>query len=135
MRIAVTRVDAHRYATSVERDDGVELCVPGYAFMRALPHDLAHYVVESALRLDYGFWGSVHAGAKFTGMTVLRGRQKPHADERARQTEKQNAQHLSAAERLVVCFESIVAEVLDKRPDLAAAHLKTAMGTLERYPG
>ena len=46
VRIIVGRLDAKRYATVVERDDGVRLSVPGYGFMRPLPHDLAHYVVE-----------------------------------------------------------------------------------------
>src|SRR5580704_16524244 len=51
MQIYVTRVDAHRYSTLVERD-GVRLQVPGYGFMRALPHDLAHFVVEGSLGLN-----------------------------------------------------------------------------------
>ena len=66
MQIYVTRVDAHRYSTLVERD-GVRLQVPGYGFMRALPHDLAHFVVEGSLGLNRGFWGSVADGAEFSG--------------------------------------------------------------------
>jgi hypothetical protein len=41
MQIIVARIDVHRYSTIVERN-GVQLRVPGYGFMRALPHDLAH---------------------------------------------------------------------------------------------
>ena len=36
MQIVVTCVDVHRYSTMVERE-GVQLRVPGYGFMRALP--------------------------------------------------------------------------------------------------
>src|SRR6266567_9347864 len=78
MQIVVTRVDAHRYSTLVERDS-VRLRVPGYGFMRALPHDLAHWVVEGSLRLRRGFWGSVADGAEFAGMQRIEGRRKPHA--------------------------------------------------------
>jgi len=66
MQIVVTRVDAHRYSTLVERD-GVRLRVPGYASIRSLPHDLAHFVVEGSLGLDRGFWGSVADGAQEVG--------------------------------------------------------------------
>lgn len=50
-----------RYFTEVERDDGavVRLRGPG---AHGLPHDLVHYVVESELRLDRGFWGKVSRG-------------------------------------------------------------------------
>lgn len=110
MRIIVTRIDANRYATTVLRDDGVRLSVPGYGFMRALPHDLAHYVVEATLRLDRGFWGSIASGAKLRGMQLLSGRQKPHADERSQRLEKTNASFLNEAERLVACFEALAGQ-------------------------
>jgi hypothetical protein len=107
MRIIVTRIDAKRYSTVVERDDGVQLSVPGYGFMRALPHDLAHYIVEATLRLERGFWGSIATGAKLRGMQLLRGRQKPHTDERSREIEKANASFANEAEALVACFEAL----------------------------
>jgi hypothetical protein len=69
MQIVVTRVDAHRYLTIVKRNS-VLLGVPGYGFMRALPHDLAHFVVEGSLGLDRGFWGSVADGAEFIGRSI-----------------------------------------------------------------
>ena len=124
MQIVVTRIDTNRYSTIVERDDGVRLQLPGYAFMRALPHDLAHYAVEATLRLEHGFWGSVAHGSMFSGMGVIAGRQKPHAKERASTIAKKNAARLSEAERLVACFEKIVDEHLDRNPQLAEARLK-----------
>jgi hypothetical protein len=113
MQIVVTRVDGHQYSTMVERD-GVQLRVPGYSFMRALPHDLAHFVIEDTLRLDRGFWGSIASGAEFRGMERIDGRRKPHAAWKAKTTSKENADYLSEAERLVACFERIVDHNLDR---------------------
>ena len=107
MEIAVTRGDAHRYSTIVERDC-VRLRVPGYyGFMRGLPHDLAHFVVEGSLGLDRRWWGSVADGAEFGGMQRIEGRRKPHATRKAKATGKENADYLNESELLVACFERI----------------------------
>ena len=132
MQIYVTRVDAHRYSSLVERD-GIRLRVPGYGFMRALPHDLAHFVVEGSLGLDRGFWGSVADGAEFSGMES-EGRRKPHASQKAKATAKENADYLSEAERLVACFERIVERDLDRVPQLADAELREALATVLHRP-
>jgi hypothetical protein len=126
MQIVVTRMDAHRYSTIVERD-GVQLRVPGYAFTRALPHDLAHFVIEDTLRLDRGFWGSVARGAEFRGMERIAGRRRPHATRTAKTTSKDNAEYLSEAERLVACFERIVKRNLDRVPQRAETELSQAL--------
>jgi hypothetical protein len=127
MQITVTRIEAKRYTTEIERSDGVTLRVPGYGFMRPLPHDLGHYVVETTLKLPHGFWGSVAAGAKLAGMVVLRGRQKPHADEQAKAIAKANASQLGEAERLVAGVEKLVEHNLDRDWQLVEAHLKEVM--------
>lgn len=131
VQIVVTRVDAHRYSTIVERD-GVQLRVPGYGFMRASPHDLAHFVVEGSLGLDRGFWGSVADGAEFRGMERIKGRRKPRATQEAKTAGQENADYLSEAERLVACFERIVERNLDRVPRLAEAELRGAGATI-RY--
>lgn len=133
MQIVVTRVDAHRYSTIVERD-GVRLRVPGYGFMRALPHDLAHFVVEGSLGLQRGFWGSVADGAEFRGMERIGGRRKPHATQNAKTTGQENADYLSEAERLVACFERIAERNLDQVPRLAEAELREAAATVRHRP-
>jgi hypothetical protein len=104
--------------------------VPGYGFMRALPHDLAHFVVEGSLGLDRGFWGSVADGGEFGGMEWIEGRRKPHATLKAKTTVKENADYLSEAELLVACFERIVEEKLDRVPRLAVAQLRKAQEPL-----
>src|SRR3984893_639880 len=120
MQIIVARLDGHHYSTIVERD-GVRLRVPGYRFMRAMPHDLAHFVVEGRLGLNRGFWGSVADGAEFSGMERIKGRRKPHATEKAEMTSRENADYLSEAERLVACFEKIMDGNLDRVPRVAEA--------------
>jgi hypothetical protein len=129
MQIVVTRLDVHRYSTIVDRH-GVQLRVPGYGFMRALPHDLAHLVVEGCLGLGRGFWGSVADGAEFGGMERIEGRRKPHATGKAKATSKENADYLSEAERLVACFERIAERNLEGVPRLAEAESREALATV-----
>lgn len=126
VQIIVTRVDGHRYSTIAVRD-GVQLRVPGYAFMWALPHDLAHFVVEDTLSLDRGFWGSIASGAEFRGMESIAGQRKPHATQTAKRITKKNAECLGEAERLVACFERIVDDRLDGVAYRAEAELKEAL--------
>jgi hypothetical protein len=106
MQLTFTRHDERRYATVVVRDDGITLFVPSCDQPTWLPHDLAHYVVERALGLTHGFWGSIAAGAVFPGMKVLAGRQAPHAAARSREVlhEITNSQEGTESEVLVDFF-------------------------------
>jgi hypothetical protein len=70
--------------TIATRQDGVRVRVPVYGPLDPIPHDLAHYVIECELGLRDGFWVRVAAGALFGGMSVLDGRQRPHARDRSR---------------------------------------------------
>jgi hypothetical protein len=130
MRIAVTRLDAHRHATRVTRKDGVTLGIPGYAFMRPLPHDLEHYVVETTLDLRRGFWASVAEGAIFNGMHLIDGRRRPHASERATAIIKANSSHLGEAENLVACFGRIVGQSMDGDIARCRVELQRATATI-----
>jgi hypothetical protein len=132
MQITITRIDTKRVRTVVARDDGVSLSVPDYAFMRALPHDLTHYVVEVTLGLARGFWGSVAEGAKFGGMVLIEGRQKPHLKEKGKATVKLNAAHLNEAEILVSIFAWFVDSGLDRNRQLVEARLKEVSAGLHR---
>src|SRR5215471_4055405 len=104
MRIVVSRLDRARYRSVVDRDDGVRYLVDGAGAKGRLPHDLVHYVVESELRLEKGFWGSVADGAVFPGMTWLYGRRRPHATERGEAVIRANNDPLNAAEVLAAIF-------------------------------
>lgn len=101
-----------RYHAIALRDDGVTLRVNGGSYHRLhrlLPHDLAHYIVERELRLPWGFWGVVAAGGLFPAATVVAGRQRPHAKQRATEVVKHAAAHLTQAEVMVSRIVAITA--------------------------
>ena len=109
MRVAVRRLDRDgRYLTLISRDDGVTFSMQGVGHNFAIPHDLAHFVVEKALHLNRGFWGSVSDGAVFPTMTHVGGRRKPKAAERSSSLLKTNAPQLSEAEVLVRIFNDAI---------------------------
>jgi hypothetical protein len=83
MKLTVTRLDQGKYETVVTRDDGVSYRLKGVAHRFAIPHDLAHFVVDKTLRLDRGFWANVADGAVFRTMSYIAGRRKPKAAERS----------------------------------------------------
>jgi hypothetical protein len=109
MKLAVTRLDADgRYETLLVRDDGVSFRVRGVAHKFAIPHDLAHFVVEKALHLHRGFWGSIADGAVFPSMSYVSGRRKPKAAERSSTLLKANAPQLNEAEVVVRIFNDTI---------------------------
>lgn len=93
------------------RDDGVRLRVltPDRKF--SPPHDLIHFIVEKGMGLKRGFWGSIAAGAKFSSMEIIDGRQKRRANERSRQIIKANERSLSEAEAIVGAFQTALHSV------------------------
>jgi hypothetical protein len=111
MKLSVTRLDSQgRYETVIVRDDGVRFMLKGHDCAFAMPHDIAHYVVEKALGLDRGFWGRVAAGGIFPGMSYLDGRRRPKAAERSKSTLKADPDALADAEVLVRIFSETIRE-------------------------
>ena len=109
MRLVVTRLDADgRYETMITRRDRVSYRVKGVAHNFAIPHDVAHFVVEDALRLARGFWGSVASGAVFRSMSHAAGRRKPRAAQRSEDILKANSRQLGDAEVLVLIFNETI---------------------------
>jgi hypothetical protein len=92
----------------ITRDDGVTFSMQGAGHNFAIPHDVAHYVVEKALGLDRGC--SVSEGAVFPTMTHVEGRRKPKAAGRSRSILKTNAPHLNEAEVLIRIFNDTIEE-------------------------
>src|SRR5688572_1408322 len=113
MEITFTRIGERSYTTVVVRDDRVTIQVPSFDRPAWLPHDLAHYVVERALGLRQGFWGRVAAGAVFPGMTVVGGRQPPHAAARSQAAIRAAGQQGTEAEVLVGVLVDITRQGLD----------------------
>lgn len=72
MRLTFPRNADRWHGCEAVREDGVLLQIPRYdRASAALPHDLAHYVVECELGLTRGFWGSVYAGWIATGNIAI----------------------------------------------------------------
>ncbi len=120
MRLQLKRLDERRYETLITRADGVTYLVKGVGHMGVIPHDLAHFVVERALGLRQGFWGSVADGAVFGSLTYVSGRRRPHAAERSKNVWKANEKALTEVEILVGLFDRAFADGLGA--DLPALH-------------
>jgi len=132
MQITFTRQDRDgRYVTHIERDDGVAYAVRGVGHNFEMPHDLAHLVIERALGLTTGFWGSVADGAVFPTMTHERGRRKPKAAERSRDVMKANARRLVEAEVLVSVFGGTIAQGHAVTSPVLRHRLRDRLPTLE----
>jgi hypothetical protein len=109
MKLTAKRLDRDgRYETLIARDDGVNFLVKGVGHNFAIPHDIAHLVVEKALRIRNGFWGSIADGAVFPSMIYTGGRRKPKAAERSKELLKANARQLNEAEVLVRIFNDTI---------------------------
>jgi hypothetical protein len=125
MKLEVKRLDKDgRYETVITRDDGVSFRMLGVAHTFAIPHDLAHYVVEKALKIEDGFWGSIAAGAVFPTMTYLGGRRRPKATERSRTLLKANARALVDAEIVVCMFNGTIEQGHSEKSAVLANRLK-----------
>jgi hypothetical protein len=110
MQIKIVRLDARRSESFATRDDRVVVHVPGYGPAVPLPHDLAHFVIEKELGLHKGFWGSVAGGAKFPGMSVVSGRQRPHAEARSAALCKANARRVTEVEVVISVLLQLMRE-------------------------
>jgi hypothetical protein len=130
MKLAVKRIDRDgRYVTSIARDDGVTFSMQGVGHSFAIPHDVAHYVVEKALGLDRGFWGSVAEGAVLPSMTYITGRRKPKAAERSGTVLKTNAAELSEVEVLVRIFNDTIEQGHGETSSVLAGRLAERRAT------
>jgi len=129
MKLAITRLDENgAYETVVMRDDGVSYRLRGVGRKFAIPHDLAHFLVEKTLRLQHGFFGSIAAGAVFPSMSYVGGRRKPRAAERSMATLKENAQQRSEAEALVRIFNDTIEQGHSQTSPVLYGRLKECWG-------
>ena len=110
MEITFTKTGPRSYEVVARRDDKVVVGVQTPDRPQALPHDMAHYLVERGLGFERGFWGAVAAGAVFKGMQVVSGRRPPHADERSKALIKAEYRQLAAAELYVSVIQSVARE-------------------------
>src|SRR5881296_196928 len=120
----MTRTAEGRSTTHVRRDDGVTLELPSYTPLHRLPHDLAHFVIERALGLTCGFWGSIADGAVFGGMVALPRKRTARVEERSRQVMRGASSRVTEAEAVV----GTVAEIYQRRLDRDWATARALLG-------
>jgi hypothetical protein len=98
MQIYFQKLEKSQDQITATRNDGVTVKIPQAGRKFSLPHDFAHLIVESELNMKEGFWGSISAGALIKGITVVSGRQKPHAGKRNLEIIKRNQASLNESE-------------------------------------
>jgi hypothetical protein len=123
--VRITFVTGERTHVYVTRDDGSELDW-SWPSGGGLPHDLAHYVVESGLGMRFGFWGLVADGVDFSSYGKPRGLEGRDVTELnqaegavAAATIRLTVPEVDAAAYLVECCEKASTPV----PDIDAAML------------
>ena len=84
MEVTFTKTSDRTCSQRVVRDDGASFEMPHLHCNGSLPHDMVHFIVERELGLNRGFWGSVAAGAVFSGMNMVVGKKPPHAEARSK---------------------------------------------------
>ena len=73
------RTGTNRHRAVAVRPDGTVVELVVYAYGDAPPHDLVHFAVESALGLEWGFWGLLAAGATFDALAEVGTHGRPPA--------------------------------------------------------
>jgi hypothetical protein len=64
VQVTILKEAGRSHRAVAVRDDGVAVRFAVADYGDRLPHDLVHYLVESTLGLEWGFWGLVAAGAE-----------------------------------------------------------------------
>jgi hypothetical protein len=104
------------------RPDAVTVRLRSYDRTSVVPHDLAHLVVERALRVRTGLWGSLAAGAEFDSVEIVAGRLKHDHRARSAALRKANHRDLQLAEVLVgVVLEAAAGQCQGLQRRLAGA--------------
>ena len=114
MRITITKSER---ADSIEavRGDGSHVRT-SFPHKGPLPHDLVHFVVESKLGIERGFWGMVAGGRhpeEIAGLAKAAG----HASAKRAGVPDASIVPLVQAERAVECFEADLWGGSDGDPD------------------
>jgi hypothetical protein len=131
VRVLMEHDDRGRYWSTIQRDDGIVLFLPGYDRKWRVPHDLAHVVTEKQLRLNDGVFGSIAAGAMFENMRVLSGRLRHDPRQRSRQVLRANGPGIGVAELLAGAVHTAVEQ---RAPGTVVATARRAWGSLREGP-
>jgi hypothetical protein len=133
MQVHFHRTDGRGgYAVLMRRDDGLTVRLPGYDRKWRVPHDLAHLVAEREFQMSYGVFGSIAAGAMFSNMAIVNGRQRYDTGARSRAVIKAHGAELGLAEVLAGVVHASIEQ--DLAPELAARRLQEAWDTMRPGP-
>ncbi|NKB35227.1 MAG: hypothetical protein GKR91_19190 [Pseudomonadales bacterium] len=105
MKIVFTKMSDDEHAVRVIRTDGSEdsSVLNSRSFLR---HDLAHFAVESELRIARGYWGSVAqgtalAGSNFSGSDIAKAESLAGPIQTLMRLEENEDKYLSLLERVL----------------------------------
>jgi hypothetical protein len=113
MEVVFTKTNSYKHSSVALRDDGVRLAVPGYGPSKPIPHDMIHFVAEDELKIDYGFWGCVAAGAVYKGMSVLDGKSRHDSEKISKEIIKKFGQGNTESEVLASNILTIFSEQIE----------------------
>lgn len=101
MQITIVKEASRSHRAVAVRDDGVAVRFAVADYGDRLPHDLVHYLVESTLGLEWGFWGLVAAGAELDAVRRHGARHRRDLPRRPDPLVDEHADELRGAEALV----------------------------------
>lgn len=102
MQILLTKISDQRHALELVRTDGSRETIE-LVTREALFHDLLHYAVESTLRTQRGFWGTLASGKTMADL-----------NDRTGEAVKENAATLYRVEGIVGAMSNVVAMPVDR---------------------
>ena len=98
-------------------DDGSIVRVQSSDSSQRFPHDLIHFIVESELHLEWGFWGRVSKGAAFDSVTVVRPGRGRRPLRLSEQDIKRHNDEIVEAEALVGTMDRVWTSGVALRPE------------------
>jgi hypothetical protein len=101
VQISIVKAAGRAHRAVAVRDDGVAVQFAVADYGDRLPHDLVHYLVESTLGLEWGFWGLVAAGAELDAVARHGARHRRDLPHRPDPRVDEHADELLRAEALV----------------------------------
>src|SRR5690348_1072919 len=108
VRVFMRHDGNRRYWSTIHRDDGIVVLLPGFDRKYRVPHDLAHLVTEREFRLTDGVFGSIADGALFTNMRVISGRLRHDPRQRSQKVLRANGPGIGVAELLAAAVHGAV---------------------------
>jgi hypothetical protein len=101
VRITIVKGTGRSHRAVAVRDGGGAVQFPVADYGDRLPHDLVHYLVESELGLEWGFWGLLAAGADLDTVARYGARHRRELPHRPDPLVEEHADELLQAEELV----------------------------------